>query len=503
MIFFKSSDTKEYVYLYNSYSKSITPVHPLIEYFYNIETSGKSIELVLEGVDTIKTNKGSVYDLKTAHNVLKYYHYLKENIIHNQNKPKQILECTAKDIEYSIANSGQLTFEITDACNLNCKYCGFGDLYNIFDDRKDAFLNINYAKSTIKYMSSYWDSTLNDSLNKRIYISFYGGEPLMNFKFIEDVIEFTNQLKKNRWYPVYSMTTNGILLPKYIDFLVKKKVRILISMDGNKENNSYRIDHAGNNSFDRVYRNVKLIKQQYPEYYDKYVDFNSVLHNRNSVEDITTFFEKEFGKIPSISEINGTGISKEAEKEFLNTYKNKHESFLQAENYDELLKDFSIDNPSINELTIFLHRYSGNVYINYNDLLNQDFNQESYITTGTCFPFSKKIYITVNGKILPCERIAHCHYMGEVDENQVKIDFEEVAKTHNHNISQISKQCTRCFRSDSCMQCVYNIKDLINNPICYGFVSKEVFKDYLSTNLNFLSEKPHFYKKIMNEFIIE
>ncbi len=33
---------------------------------------------------------------------------------------------TGKDIKNSLVNLSQLTFEVTDVCNLRSKYCGYG-----------------------------------------------------------------------------------------------------------------------------------------------------------------------------------------------------------------------------------------------------------------------------------------------------------------------------------------------------------------------------------------
>lgn len=42
---------------------------------------------------------------------------------------------------------------------------------------------------------------------------------------------------------------------------------LLVSLDEDKENNAYRIDHSGNNSFDKVFQNLKLIMDKYPNYF--------------------------------------------------------------------------------------------------------------------------------------------------------------------------------------------------------------------------------------------
>ena len=114
---------------------------------------------------------------------------------------------------------------------------------------------------------------------KTVSISFYGGEPLLNMDFIKQTITYTEKLPDTGRVFNYSMTTNAMLLDKYMDYLVEKDFTILISLDGDEQGQSYRTDHAGNNSFQRVYRNIMLLKEKYPEYWNQKVSFNAVLHN--------------------------------------------------------------------------------------------------------------------------------------------------------------------------------------------------------------------------------
>jgi len=37
---------------------------------------------------------------------------------------------TENNVLYQLANLKQVVFEVTDACNLKCKYCGYGEFYN-------------------------------------------------------------------------------------------------------------------------------------------------------------------------------------------------------------------------------------------------------------------------------------------------------------------------------------------------------------------------------------
>ena len=119
----------------------------------------------------------------------------------------------------------------------------------------------------------------------------------MNMPFIEEAVKYIEDLGLNRKV-FYSMTTNAMLLDRYMDYLVENDFHLLISLDGDKEGHGYRVDKSGNNSFDRVIRNVKQLQNRYP--------------NRNSVQSIYLFIKSQFDKTPSISELNNSGIRPDA-----------------------------------------------------------------------------------------------------------------------------------------------------------------------------------------------
>ena len=133
----------------------------------------------------------------------------------------------------------------------------------------------------------------------------------MNMPFIEEAVKYIEDLGLSRKV-FYSMTTNAMLLDRYMDYLVENDFHLLISLDGDKEGHGYRVDKSGNNSFDRVIRNVKQLQNRYPDYFRSNVNFNAVLHNRNSVQSIYRFIKSQFDKTPSISELNNSGIRPDA-----------------------------------------------------------------------------------------------------------------------------------------------------------------------------------------------
>lgn len=66
------------------------------------------------------------------------------------------------------------------------------------------------------------------------------GEPLLNPQFIKEVISYLQERKSSLKFS-YTMTTNGISLDKYIDYLIEKGFDLLISLEGN----SYRVYKNG------------------------------------------------------------------------------------------------------------------------------------------------------------------------------------------------------------------------------------------------------------------
>ena len=158
---------------------------------------------------------------------------------------KEYRKISHLDIEYSLANLKQLVFEVTDACNLRCKYCAYADLYEGYDQRENLKLPFQKAKLIIDYLYEYWEKRYCIEVNDPITIGFYGGEPLLNVPFIQQVINYIESLNPIGKKFHYNMTTNAILLDRYMDFLAENEFRLLISLDGDEKGQSYRVDTKG------------------------------------------------------------------------------------------------------------------------------------------------------------------------------------------------------------------------------------------------------------------
>lgn len=405
-------------------------------------------------------------------------------------------------LRYNLLRLPQLVFEVTDACNLRCKYCGYAELYGGYDKRENLYFPFERAKILIDYLYGLWRENGIKETCSPITISFYGGEPLLNVPFIKRVIDYLEQLPPvgKRFY--YGMTSNAMLLDKYMDFLAEKEVRLLISLDGDKEGQGYRVDAAGHNSFDRVFSNINLLREKYPTYFETNVRFNAVLHKKNNVEGIYRFIKDTFGKAPIISPLNNSGIRPDKREEFNRTYRNYRESLEQATNCEGLKRELFIDNPETSRLLDYLYYHSGNVFFSYNHLLAKD-DEVSHFATGTCTPFSKKMFVTVKGRILQCERINHEFALGQVTDSGVELDLEQAARQHNDYVEKYIRQCAHCGNRTACMQCVYQIDDIHEvNTYCRSFCSEAQRKERNRQSLAYLSRHPELYKRLLNEVVI-
>lgn len=406
----------------------------------------------------------------------------------------------AGDIKHNLINIKQITFEVTDSCNLNCKYCVYGDLYEGYDHRGTRFMNINDILPLLEYFSELWKSECTEYATPITYVSFYGGEPLLNFSFIQNLVQYLEGHNSDRIF-YYSMTTNAVLLDKYAPYLVENKFRLLISMDGDELGHSYRVDKKGKNSFNEVYRNLKRLKENYPEYFKNYVSINSVLHDRNSMSLIQDYIIKEFGIRPKVSELSNVGVKPNALPEFERMFKPK--DFYLPE--DSVINDVEplLSYPSIKEMILYIHKCSGNVYNKYSDLLYDD-GKRSYIPSGTCIPFAKKMFVTVDGKILPCEKINQKFSIGQVSKEGLILDLEFIASEFNAYLTRLHPQCFRCARRPICTQCMYNISNIMENQVtCLSYMTQNDFRSHIDSCLSLLKRFPNLYELVMTKITLQ
>ena len=148
----------------------------------------------------------------------------------------------------------QLFFVPTYACNFNCSYCyqsGYSDHVSVVEKKiVDAFFN-------------YVDT---EFAGKKVYITIFGGEPLLPGKNVKDNMIYMLTEAKKRNLGV-ALVTNGYELSNYIDILKMGIIKeIQVTIDGTADiHNLRRPLHSGANTFDRIVEGVdKALEAKFP-----------------------------------------------------------------------------------------------------------------------------------------------------------------------------------------------------------------------------------------------
>jgi uncharacterized protein len=494
-------------YFYDQNVKRLQLCHPLLFYILSLYREGTDPAAWLA---SIEGESCDIADLgRFSKREIEYYYrkflFLEENGHFTDADQEERLsgEISAETVRRTMSNITQVTFEVTDRCNLDCRYCGYGDFYDDHDQRENKNLDPRLAKTLLDYLLECWNSSLNQSHNRNIFFSFYGGEPLLNMGFIREMVDYARKLRLRHNHFTFNMTTNGLLIREHMDFLSENRIGLLISLDGDEAGNAYRVLKNGKPSYRLIMENVEALRRKYPDYFQEQVKFNAVLHNKNSVAGIYHFFHSHFQTTPFIDSLNATGIKASRKKEFWETYVNLEQNLLKSDDYAFIERDMFLKLPNIKEMVAFLFERNHFCFEDYNDLIYQTRKQKR-IPTGTCLPFSKKIFMTVNGKLLPCERIGHQFELGNVSPQGVELDFPRIADKYNRYFAKMRTLCHHCCRAEACKQCALNLDTIDDEiPQCPGFmVEKDYIKD-IGAKISRFEAEPRLFSRILREVEFE
>lgn len=139
-----------------------------------------------------------------------------------------------------------LCIHIAHTCNLNCEYC-FASQGKYHGER--ALMNFETGKRALDFLVE------NSGTRKNLEVDFFGGEPLMNFDVVKQMVEYARSIEKkcNKNFR-FTLTTNGMLIDDdVIEFANREMSNVVLSLDGRKEiHDRYRVDYAGNGSWEKI-----------------------------------------------------------------------------------------------------------------------------------------------------------------------------------------------------------------------------------------------------------
>lgn len=184
-----------------------------------------------------------------------------------------------------------MCLHISHDCNLRCKYC-FASTGDFGTGRK--LMPLEVGKKAIDFLLE------NSGNRKNLELDFFGGEPLMNFDVVKEVVAYARSReaefgKRFR----FTITTNGMLLTDdKIDFINREMSNVVLSIDGRKEvNDRMRPNVGGKGSYDVILPKYKKLVEGRSRDKDWYVRGTFTKYNLDFAEDVFSLYNEGFDQI--------------------------------------------------------------------------------------------------------------------------------------------------------------------------------------------------------------
>ena len=139
-----------------------------------------------------------------------------------------------------------LCLHVAHTCNLNCSYC-FASQGQYHGER--AMMSFEVGKRALDFLIE------NSGTRKNLEVDFFGGEPLMNFQVVKDLVAYARSIEQEKGKRFrFTLTTNGVLVDdEVIQWANKECSNVVLSLDGRKEiHDRFRVDYAGNGSWEKI-----------------------------------------------------------------------------------------------------------------------------------------------------------------------------------------------------------------------------------------------------------
>ncbi len=183
-----------------------------------------------------------------------------------------------------------LCLHVAHTCNLNCSYC-FASQGKYHGDR--AVMSFEVGKQALDFLMEH------SGARRNLEVDFFGGEPLMNWQVVKDLVHYARSVEKERGKNFrFTLTTNGVLIDDdVIDFANREMHNVVLSLDGRREvHDRFRVDYAGKGSWERIVpRFQKLVQARGGKGY--YMRGTFTHHNPDFLEDIKAMLDLGFTEL--------------------------------------------------------------------------------------------------------------------------------------------------------------------------------------------------------------
>ena len=387
-------------------------------------------------------------------------------------------------IQTQFESLSSLLFEVTEGCNIECEYCGYGRNYVSSKYRPhDRGLPMTWdiAKITLDYFIPRWNKKLSGS---NVVVSFYGGEPLTNFSLIERIAGYLDKNLRSDIKVFYSLTTNGLLLYKFIDFLVRYDFIINVSLDGNRYADSFRKTKSGKETHGLIERILDKVKTEYPEYFVNKLFFQSVINSRSSVLDVNRYFYDRYQKGTLSFQVANDGLAPDNNLGLF--FRDMNQDLISAFNTNrEECEKYKLQDPIKEAVKTEIGINSPSLVRSLDSLsLAQNYNKKTS-SSGICLGVGEKLFILAAGYLFQCEKTKMDNPLGRIADGKIDIDFAQISSQYNSIFAHHELQCKKCIYRDSCRYCFMTNNNYASpDSRCGGFVP--ITRERIKESLRFL-----------------
>ncbi|MCD8081976.1 MAG: thioether cross-link-forming SCIFF peptide maturase [Clostridiales bacterium] len=315
-----------------------------------------------------------------------------------------------------------LCLHIAHDCNLGCRYC-FAEEGEYHGRR--ALMSYEVGKKALDFLIA------NSGNRRNLEVDFFGGEPLMNWKVVKQLVEYgRSQEEAHQKRFRFTLTTNGMLLnDEIMDFCNREMSNVVLSLDGRREVNDRMrpVRGSGSSSYDIIVPKFqKFAKSRAGK--DYYVRGTFTRNNLDFCADVMHFADLGFDRM-SVEPV----VSDPTEP-----YAIREEDLPQIlEEYDKLAKEY-------------IKRWKeGRGFVFFHFMI--DLNQGPCVAKrlSGCGSGVEYLAVTPWGDLYPCHQFVgqEEYLMGNVDVGIVRTDIRDEFKLCN---VYAKEKCRSCFARFYC-----------------------------------------------------
>lgn len=324
-----------------------------------------------------------------------------------------------------------LCLHIAHDCNLACRYC-FAEEGEYHGRR--ALMSYEVGKKALDFLIA------NSGSRKNLEVDFFGGEPLMNWQVVKDLVKYGREQEKlhNKKFR-FTLTTNGVLLnDEVMEFCNKEMGNVVLSVDGRKEVHDYmRPFRKGAGSYDLIMPKFQKFAESRNQ--DKYyVRGTFTHHNLDFSQDVLHLADLGFKQI-SVEPV----VAADTEE-----YAIREEDIPQIlEQYDILAKE------------MIKREKEGKGFNFFHFMIDLTGGPCVYKRLSGCGSGTEYLAVTPWGDFYPCHQFVgnEKFLLGNVDEGIKNTEIRDEFKCCNVYAKEKCRKCfARFYCSGGCAANAYN-----------------------------------------------